>query len=204
MTVAPRATVTVAPRTSRRMAATAIVVALAVSGAALGAVWAWLAPPIHTLTGLARSGERLDGFVGKEADNVFVAAAMLIGLLTMLAVVSTVWVWQWRAHRGPTQVTALWVGQIVAGATAAGVGAALAHVRYGSADHAGVPLSQENRVHYFIEAPPVFLGHNPLQIAVTLFLPAAVAALAYAAMTVATLRDDLHAWPPIDHPLTVR
>jgi hypothetical protein len=54
-------------------------------------------------------------------------------------------------------------------------------------------------VHYFIEAPPVFASHGPFQIAVTLMLPAALAALVYALMAVAAPRDDLGAWPAVDH-----
>jgi hypothetical protein len=174
-------------------------VVVTVCGAALGAVWAWIAPPIHTVTALTRSGERVDAFLGTEADNLFVAAAMLIGLLVMLAIVAAVAVWQWRAHRGPVLATALWIGLVAAGAAAAGVGAVLAHWRYGTPDHQGVALTQENRVHYFTEAPGVFAGHGPLQIAVQLLLPAAVAALAYSLMAVATPRDDLGGWPVMDH-----
>jgi hypothetical protein len=81
-------------------------VALTVCGAALGALWARIAPPIHTITALTRSGERVDAFLGAEADNLFVAAAMMIGLLVMLAIVAAVAVWQWRAHRGPVLATA--------------------------------------------------------------------------------------------------
>lgn len=183
---------------SRTAAAVTVVVALAISGAALGAVWAAIAPPIHTITALNRSGERVDGFLGREADNLFVAAAMLIGLLIALAVISAVLVWQWRRHRGPVLATALWVGQIGAGASAAGVGAALAHRRYGTPDRSA-PLSAVDRVHYFTEAPPVFLGHSPFQIAVTLLLPAATAALVYAIMAVAAPRDDLGGWPPVEN-----
>ena len=164
-------------------------------GAALGALWAWIAPPIHTITALTRSGERIDGFLGRDSDLLFAAVAMMIGLLSMLAVVSAVLAWQWRPHRGPVMVTALWIGQVSAGAAAAGVGAALAHLRYGTPDHQGVSVTPEHRVHYFTEAPPVLVGHDPLQIAVTLLLPAALAALVYAFMTVATPRDDLGAWP---------
>lgn len=177
---------------SRRSAraAVGVVAGLALCGAVLGVVWVQIAPPIHTLTALRRNGERVDAFLGREADNLFVAAAMLLGLLTLLAVVSAVAVWQWRAHRGPLQATALWMGQIAAGAAAAGVGAALAHQRYGTPDRS-VPLTPEDRVQYFTEAPPVFFGHSPLQVAVTLLLPAAVSALVYALVTVATPRDDL-------------
>ena len=186
-------------RRSRRAAAAIVVVALAVSGALLGVLWAFLAPPIHTITALNRSGERIDGFLGREADNLFVAASMMIGMLCWLAIVSAVLVWQWRVHRGTVMASALWLGQVVAAAAAAGSGVVLAHLRYGSADHDGVALSPENRVHYFTEAPPVLLGHSPFQIAVTLLLPAAVAALVYSLMVVATARDDLGGWPPDGH-----
>lgn len=190
------------PRMPRAAAAAAVVAGLAVAGALLGVVWAWLAPPVNTVAALTRSGERVHGYLGKDADHLFVAAAMMTGLLTMLAVVSAVLVWQWRPHRGPLLVTALWLGQVAAAAAAAGVGAALAHWRYGPADYDGVPLSPENRVHYFTEAPPVFFGHGPLQIAVSLLLPGAVAALVYALLVAGTLRDDLGAWPEADpHPM---
>jgi len=187
------------PRRSKTAAAVIVVVALTICGVGLGALWAWIAPPIHTITALTRSGERVDAFLGTEADNLFVAAAMMIGLLVMLAIVAAVAMWQWRAHRGPILATALWIGLVAAGAAAAGVGAALAHGRYGTPDHQGVSLTQENRVHYFTEAPGVFAGHGPLQIAVTLLLPAALAALAYSVLAVAAPRDDLGAWPVMDH-----
>ena len=60
-----------------------------------------------------------------------------------------------------------------------------------------------NRVHYFSEAPGVFAGHGPLQIAVTLLLPAALAALTYSLLAVATPRDDLGGWP-VDERLSHR
>lgn len=168
-----------------------VVATLAVLGALLGAVWAWVAPPIHTVTALIRTGERVDAFVGRDADNLFVAASMFIGLLCMLAVIAAVALWQWRSQRGPLLVVALTTGMLAAGAAAAGTGAGLAHRRYGTPDHQGVALSPENRVHYFTEAPGVFMGHNVFQIALTLLLPAALAALVYALMTVASPRDDL-------------
>ena len=181
---------------TRTDAALKIVVGLVISGAILGTVWAAIAPPIHTITGLAKSGDRVDGFLGREADNVFVASAMFIGLLCMLGVVTAVAVWQWRAYRGPLMVIALWIGMAAAGGAAAGTGVALAHWRYGTSDHKGVPLSPENRIAYFTEAPPVFMGHSILQVAVTLLLPAALAVLVYGLMVVATPRDDLGGWPP--------
>ena len=187
-----------APRVSRGAAAGIVVLGLAVTGAVLGAVWAWLAPPVHTIVALTRSGERVDAYLGKEADHLFVASAMMIGLLTMLAVVSAVLVWQWRPHRGPVIAAALWIGQVGAAAAATSAGAALAHWRYGAVDHQSIPLSQENRIHYLTEAPSVFFGHTPLQIAATLLLPAALAALVYALLVVATPRDDLGAWPAME------
>lgn len=186
------------PRYSRGAAAATVILGLAAAGAVLGAVWAWLAPPVHTIVALTRSGERVDAYLGKEADHLFVASAMVIGLLTMLAVVSAVLVWQWRPHRGPVLVAALWIGQVAAAAAATSVGAALAHWRYGAVDHQAIPLSQENRVHYLTEAPSVFFGHGPMQIAATLVLPAALAALVYALLAVATPRDDLGAWPAME------
>ena len=180
---------------SRRNAALKIIAGLVVSGAVLGAVWAVIAPAIHTITGLAKSGDRVDGFLGREADNVFVASAMFIGLLSMLAVISAVAVWQWRIHRGPLMVITLWIGMTAAGGAAAGTGVALAHWRYGTPDRQGAPLTPENRVAYFTEAPPVFMGHSVFQVAVTLLLPAALAVLVYTLMVVATPRDDLGALP---------
>lgn len=188
----------IGPRRSLRFAVLSVIGGLTACGVVVGVIWAAIAPPIHTITALTRGGERVDAFLGRESDNLFVAAAMLIGLLSLLAVVSAVLVWQWRPHRGPVLVTALWIGQVAAGAVASGVGALLAHWRYGTPDHQGVPLSPENRVHYFTEAAPVFVGHHPLQIAVTLLLGAALSALVYAFATVATPRDDLGAWPGED------
>lgn len=187
---------TAPPRRSARSAALLVFGALAICGAVLGAVWVRIAPPIHTMIGLTTSGERVDAYLGREADNLFVAAAMMVGLLAWLAIVSAVLVWQWRAHRGPLLAAALSIGQVAAAAAATGTGAALAHWRYGTPDRAGAQLSPQNRVAYFTEAPPVFLGNSPFQVAVTLLLPAALAATVYAVLTIATPLDDLGAWPP--------
>lgn len=188
------------PRYSRRSAALIVVVGLAVSGALVGALWAWLAPPAHGVVALTRSGQRIQAYLGSESDHLFVAAAMLIGMLTPLAIVAAVLVWQWRAHRGPVLVSALWIGSVAGAATAAGVGAALVHWRYGTVPFETAPVTPENRVYYFTEAPPVFFAHGPLQIATTLLFPAAIAALTYALMAVATPRDDLGAWPEEEFP----
>jgi hypothetical protein len=56
-------------------------------------------------------------------------------------------------------------------------------------------------VYYVVEAPPTFFGHSPLQIAVTVLFPAAIAALAYALIAVSTARDDLGGWPPVEPPV---
>lgn len=186
---------TARPRRSPVPPAAKVLAGLALSGVLLGALWVWIAPPVHTITALTRSGERVDAYLGREADNIFVAAAIMIGLLSWLSIVSAVGVWQWRAQRGPALAAALWLGQIAAAAAATGVGAVLARLRYGTPDHGGVVLSQQNRVQYFTEAPPVFMGHSVFQVAVTLMLPAASAALVYALMAVATVRDDLGACP---------
>jgi hypothetical protein len=110
-------------------------------------------------------------------------------------------VWQWRAHRGALMVTALAIGAAAAAGASAGVGALLVRWRYGSIDVAAARVSPDHRVHYVIEAPAVFFGHSPLQIAATILFPAAIAALVYALMAVSTARDDLGAWPPVEQPV---
>ena len=139
-------------------------------------------------------------YLGNEADHFFIAAFLIVGMLGVLAVVAAVLVWQWRAHRGPVMVAALAIGAAAAAGAAAGVGAVLVHWRYGTIDIAGAPVSPEHRVHYVIEAPAVFFGHSPLQIAATVLFPAAVAALVYALIAASTARDDLGAWPPVEDP----
>jgi hypothetical protein len=178
-----------------------VVAGLTVAGALTGALWAWLAPPIHSVVALTKSGERIKASLGNEADHFFVAAFLIVGMLGVLAVVAAVLLWQWRAHRGPVMVTALTSGLAAGAVAAAGVGAALVHWRYGAIDIAGAPVSPEHRVHYVIEAPAVFFGHSPLQIAASILLPAAAAALVYALMAVSTQRDDLGAWPPVEEPV---
>ncbi|WP_018600150.1 DUF2567 domain-containing protein [Mycobacterium sp. 155] len=184
------------PRVSRQRAVVTVIVALAVAGAVVGALWAWLAPPIHGVVALTRSGDRIHAYLGNESDNFFTAAFVFVGFLVVLSVVAAVLVWQWREHRGPVLAGALAVGCAVSAATAAGVGVALAHLRYGTIDLFGAPVTPEHRVQYVVEAPPVFFGHGPLQIATTILFPAAIAALVYALMAVSAARDDLGAWPP--------
>jgi hypothetical protein len=189
------------PRISRRRAAVIVVVALPVVGAVIGALWAWLAPASHGVVALTKDGDRIRAYLGNEADHFFVSAFLLVGMLGVLAVVAAVLLWQWRAHRGPMMVAALAAGTAAAAGAAAGVGAVLVHWRYGTIDVAAAPISPEHRVHYVIEAPPVFFGHSPVLIAATVLFPAAITAIVYALIAVATARDDLGAWPPVEQPV---
>src|ERR1700735_419313 len=65
-------------------------------GALVGALWAWLAPPIKGAVALTHSGERLHEYLGSEADHFFVAAFLMLGLLNVVAAVAAVLAWQWR------------------------------------------------------------------------------------------------------------
>jgi hypothetical protein len=191
------------PRISRRRAAVTTIAGLTVAGVLVGALWAWLAPPIHGVVALTKKGERIKAFLGNEADHFFVAAVLMVGMLGALAVVAAVLLWQWRTHRGPVTVAALTIGSAAGAGAAAGVGVVLARLRYGVIDIAAAPVSPEHRVHYVVEAPAVFFGHSPLQIAATLLLPAAAGALVYALTAVSTQRDDLGAWPPVEGPVMI-
>lgn len=188
-----------APRVSRTRAALTVVAGLAAAGAVVGAAWAWLAPPIKGVIALTRTGDRIKASIGAEADNWFTSAFLFAGMLSVLAVVAAVAVWQWRSHRGPVMAGALAAGSVAAAASAGGVGAALARLRHGVVDIAGAPVSDAQRVHYISEAPSVFFGHSPFQIATTLLLPAAVAATVYLLAAVACTRDDLGGWPPVEY-----
>jgi Protein of unknown function (DUF2567) len=190
-----------APRVSLRRALAVVIIGLTVTGVLIGALWAYLAPPIHGVVALSKSGDRIKAYLGNEADHFFTAAFLVVGMVSALAVIAAVLVWKWRAHRGPVMVAALAIGAAAAAGAAAGVGAVLVHWRYGAIDIAGAPVSPEHRVHYVVEAPAVFFGHGPLEIAATILFPAAVAALVYALMAVSTQRDDLGAWPPVETPL---
>ncbi|CAN5439384.1 DUF2567 domain-containing protein [soil metagenome] len=185
-------------RISRGPAAVIVVIGLAIAGALVGALWAWIAPPVHGVVALTKSGNRVHAYLGNEADHFFVAAFMMLGLLAVLAVIAPVLTWQWRAHRGPVMVAALSIGAVLSAAAATAIGAVLARGRYDIVDVDTAPISPENRLHYFTEAPSVFFGHTPLQMATTLLVPAATAALVYALLAVSTARDDLGAYPPMD------
>jgi uncharacterized membrane protein len=189
------------PRVSRRRAVAITVAGLALAGALVGVMWAWLAPPIRGVVALTKSGERVKAYLGNEADHFFIAAFLVVGMVSVIAVIAAVLVWKWRAHRGPAMVAALAMGSAAAAGAAAGVGAVLVHWRYGAIDIAGAPVSPDHRVHYVVEAPAVFFGQGPLQIAATILFPAAAAALVYALMAVSTQRDDLGGWPPVEQPV---
>ncbi|RDH76627.1 DUF2567 domain-containing protein [Mycolicibacterium moriokaense] len=195
------------PRVSLQRAAGTVVVGLAIAGVAIGALWAWIAPPIHGVIALTKSGDRVHAALGSEADNFFIAAFLLVGLVVVLAVVTAVLVWQWRPHRGPVMCAALAIGSAAAYGAAAGVGALIVRMRYDVIDIGGAPISPEHRVVYVTEAPPVFLAHSGWLIAASVLFPVAMAALVYALIAVSTSRDDLGGWPPVDavrpRPITV-
>jgi Protein of unknown function (DUF2567) len=187
----------VPPRATRTRALLIVAAGLAASGLLVGALWAWIAPPIHAVVAITRKGERVHDYLGSESQNFFVAPFLLLGLLGVVAVVAAVLVWQWRDHRGPEMVAGLTIGLIGAAAAAAAVGALLVRLRYGALDFDTVALSNaDHSVTYVQEAPPAFFGHLGLQIAATLLSPAAAGALVFAFFAAGTLRDDLGAYPP--------
>jgi hypothetical protein len=164
---------------------------LSATGVLVGGLWAWMAPPIHLVVAMTRSGERVHEYLGTESQHFFDVPALMLGLLTVLAVVAPVLAWQWRRLRGPGMVLGLTIGMIGAAAVASGVGAVLALLRHGALDVDKVPLLGHPAVSYVVEAPPVFFGSGPLQIATTLLWPAAVAALVYALLAAGSAHDDL-------------
>ncbi len=187
-------------RRARTRALLIVSLGSAVIGVVIGAVWAWIAPPIRAVVAITRSGERVHDYLGHESEHFFVAPALLLGLLTVLAVVASVGVWQWREHRGPAMVVALTGGMVAAAALASAVGAGLVRLSYGALDFDAVPLTKSPSVAYVTQAPPVFFSTGPLQVAVTLLWPAGIAALVYAVRAAADARDDLGALPPEPRP----
>jgi F0F1-type ATP synthase assembly protein I len=185
-----------APRVSRGRAAVTVVVGLTIAGAVVGALWGWIAPPIHGVIALTKSGDRVHAALGAETDNFFNAAFLLVGFLVVLGVVAAVLVWQWRPHRGPLLCAALAVGSAAAAGTAAGVGWLIVRARYDVIDIGGAPISPEHRVVYVTEAPPVFFATSGWLIAASILFPVAMAALVYSMIAVSSSRDDLGGWPP--------
>ncbi|MEE2854394.1 MAG: DUF2567 domain-containing protein [Actinomycetota bacterium] len=196
----PEAVDVPASRRARTRALLVVVLGSALTGVVIGGVWAWIAPPIHAVVALTRSGERVHDYLGNESEHFFVAPALMLGLLTVLAVVASVGVWQWREHRGPAMVIALSSGMVAAAAAASAVGAGLVRLRFGALNFDAIPLTKSPSVAYVVQAPPVFFSDGPLQIAVTLLWPAGIAALVYAVRTAADARDDLGALPPQPRP----
>lgn len=186
------------PRRSRLRALAAAALGSAVVGMLVGGLWAWIAPPIHAVVALTRAGERVHDYLGTESEHFFDAPCLMLGLLTVLAVVGPVLAWQRREHRGPGMVVALSSGMLTAAAAATAVAVALVRIRYGALNFDAVPLPKAPSVAYVIQAPPVFFGHHPLRAALTLLWPAAIAALVYAVLAAADARDDLGALPPGD------
>ena len=183
------------PRVHRSAAIGIVAGGVVAAGAVVGAAWAWAAPPIHGVVALTRDGDRVQAYLGDEGQNFFIAPALALGMLSVLAVVAAAGAWQWRDHRGPGMAAGLLGGVYAAAGLAALVGAELVHGRYGVVDVDAAPVSPDHRFHYFVEAPPVFFGHSALQIEVTLMLPVALAALTYALCVAFTARDDLGAYP---------
>lgn len=168
-----------------------VVLGLAVTGALIGGLWAWIAPPIHAVVGLTRTGERGHDYLGNESEHFFVAPCLMLGLLTVVAAMASVLAWQWREYRGPGMVIGLSIGLMTCAATAAAVGALLVWMRYGALHFDAVPLLDDQTVEHVIQAPPVFFAHGLLQVAATVLWPAGIAALVYAVLAAANGRDDL-------------
>ena len=170
----------------------------------IGGLWAWIAPPIHAVVAITHAGERVHDYLGSESQHFFDAPCLMLGLLTVLAVVAAVLVWQWREHRGPAMVVGLSAGLAAAAAAASAVGTILVRLSYGALNFDAVPLSGKPSVAYVVQAPPVFFSDKPLQVAATLVWPVGIAALVYAVLAAAHARDDLGALPAGDRPSPAR
>ncbi|OBH04061.1 MULTISPECIES: DUF2567 domain-containing protein [unclassified Mycobacterium] len=187
-------------RTARTRAVVTAALGLTATGVVIGALWAWIAPPIHAVVAITRAGERVHDYLGSESQHFFDAPCLLLGLLTVLAVVGTVLVWQWRRHRGAAMVLGLSLGMVASAAVAAATGVVLVRLGYGALNFDAVPLSGSPAVAYVTQAPPVFFARTPLQVALTLAWPAGVAGLVYALLAAADARDDLGGLPVIARP----
>src|SRR5699024_7443114 len=133
-----------APRTPRAAGVATVAVGVAAAGAAIGVLWARVAPPIHGGVALTRDGERVPAYLGNEEEHFFVAPLLVLGLLGVLAVVAAALAWQWRAHRGPAMVAGLALGLIASAALAVLVGAQWVHRRYGALDVEAAPVTPEH------------------------------------------------------------
>ncbi|HEX7322286.1 MAG TPA: DUF2567 domain-containing protein [Mycobacterium sp.] len=190
------------PRIAHAAAVGTVVAGTAAAGAALGVLWARIAPPVHAVVALTREGERVQAYLGDEGDHFFTAPFLAVGLLAVLAVVTAALAWQWRPHRGPAMAAGMLAGLVLAATLAVLVGAALVRHRYGAVDIGAAPVTADHRLYYYADAPRVLFGQLPLQVAATLLSPAAVAGFAYALCAAFTARDDLGGYPEIE-PLAV-
>jgi hypothetical protein len=188
------------PRAARKRVVLAAALGVAATGVVIGGLWAWIAPPIRAVVAITRAGERVHDYLGTESGHFFDAPCLLLGLLTVLAVVGTVLVWQRREHRGPAMVLGLSLGMVIAAGVAAGTGALLVRLRYGALNFDAVPLSGSPSVAYVTQAPPVFFALDLPQVAVALMWPAGIAALVYALLAAADARDDLGGLPVAHRP----
>ncbi len=177
-----------------------VVTGLTVAGALIGGLWAWIAPAIHGVVALTHTGERVHDYLGNESGHFFDAPCLMLGLLTFVAIVAPVLVWQWRESRGPGMVIGLVIGLVTGAAAAAAVGAALVHLRYGALNFDAIPLSADHKLAYVVEAPPVFFSQAWLSAAATLIWPAGIAALVYAVIAAGSAHDDLGSRPSVDEP----
>ena len=189
-----------APQASRARAIVVAALGFSATGVLIGGLWAWIAPPIHVVVAITRAGERVHDYLGTESEHFFDAPCLMLGLLTVVAVVAPVLAWQWREHRGPGMVVGLSIGLLIAAVAASAVGALLVRLRYGALNFDAVPLSGKPSVAYVVQAPPVFFAHGPLQVAATLLWPVATAALVYAVLAAGNARDDLGGLPVADQP----
>jgi len=187
-------------RKSRLRGPGTVVLGLSATGLLIGGLWGWIAPPIHAVAVITRTGERAHDYLGNESEHFFDAPCLMLGLLTFVAIVAPVLVWQWREHRGPGIILGLSVGMVTGAAIAGSVGAVLVRLRYGALNFDAVPLSPEHKFAYVVEAPPVFFSDGTLQVAATLIWPAAIAALVYALFAAANARDDLGVFPITSQP----
>ncbi len=187
-------------RPSRARAIVIAALALSATGVLIGGLWAWIAAPIHAVVAITHAGERVHDYLGTESEHFFDAPCLMLGLLTVLAVVAPVLAWHWRERRGPRMVVGLSIGMVTVAAAASVAGAVLVRLRYGAVNFDAVPLSGSPSVAYVTQAPPVLLSHGPLQVAATLMWPAAIAALVYALLAAADARDDLGGLPVAAQP----
>ena len=95
---------------------------LAVIGLPLGALWALLAPDVHTVA-LPGTGT---GSPAGEADHAFDAMAIHVLMIAAYGVIAAAVAWRRRHRRGPVMLVALVLGSLVGAWLAGRVGALFA------------------------------------------------------------------------------